>query len=139
MRRNCQEQSGTDAKQSVELTRQGYSEIKNSDMSYIYQPNEGCAFLYFEKKGGIGENEAAHNVNGKKHVYTKRSRKKWIEKYILSKHDLATGSILKIYFLKRLLDEISLQESALETCVLIGTSCSSSQDPKPQKTRRRRR
>ena len=75
----------------------------------------------------------------KKHVYTKRSRKKWIEKYILSKHDLATGSILKIYFLKRLLDEISLQESALETCVLIGTSCSSSQDPKPQKTRRRRR
>ena len=76
MRRNCQEQSGTDAKQSVELTRQGYSKIKNSDMSYIYQPNEGCAFLYFEKKGGIGENEAAHNVNGKKNMFTLKGRER---------------------------------------------------------------
>ena len=94
--------------------------------------------MYFEKKGGIGENEAAHNVNGKK-MFTLKGRERNGLKNILSKHDLATGSILKIYFLKRLLDEISLQESALETCALIGTSCSSSQDPKPQKTRRRRR
>ena len=100
--------------------------------------DEGCVFLYFENKGGIGENEAVYNVNGKK-MFTLKGRERNGLKKILSKHDLATGSILKIYFLKRLLVEISLQESALETCVLIGTSCSSSQDPKPQKTRRRRR